>query len=72
MDLSLTESQEMLRSAARSFVAREAPSHVIVALQRAASSLVPDLWRKAAELDAEPDPHVEQHADPQGGLARPR
>ena len=50
MDLSLTESQEMLRSAARSFVAREAPSHVIVALQRASSSLVPDLWRKAAEL----------------------
>src|ERR1700694_5691204 len=50
MDLALTESQEMLRSAARSFVEREAPRHTIVALQRAESSLVPDLWRKASEL----------------------
>jgi alkylation response protein AidB-like acyl-CoA dehydrogenase len=50
MDLSLTESQEMLRSAARSFVEREAPRHTIVALQRAESSLVPDLWQKASEL----------------------
>ena len=50
MDLALTESQEMLRSAARSFVEREAPRHVIVGLQRAESSLVPDLWRKASEL----------------------
>ena len=50
MDLSLTESQEMLRSAARSFVEREAPRHVIVGLQRAESSLVPDLWQKASEL----------------------
>src|SRR5215470_5383010 len=50
MDLSLTESQEMLRASARSFVEREAPRHAIVALQRAESSLAPDLWRKAAEL----------------------
>jgi alkylation response protein AidB-like acyl-CoA dehydrogenase len=50
MDLSLTESQEMLRSAARSFVEREAPRHAIVARQRAESSLAPDLWRKACEL----------------------
>jgi alkylation response protein AidB-like acyl-CoA dehydrogenase len=50
VDLSLTESQEMLRAAARSFVEREAPRHAIVALQRAPSSLVPDLWRKASEL----------------------
>lgn len=49
MDLSLTESQEMLRSAARAFVEREAPTHSIVALQRAESSLVPELWRKACE-----------------------
>jgi alkylation response protein AidB-like acyl-CoA dehydrogenase len=48
VDLSLTESQEMLRSAARSFMEREAPRHAIVALQKAESSLVPDLWRKAA------------------------
>ena len=50
MDLALTESQEMLRSAAKSFVEREAPRHAIVALQRAESGLVPDLWRKASEL----------------------
>jgi alkylation response protein AidB-like acyl-CoA dehydrogenase len=49
VDLSLTESQEMLRSAARTFVEREAPTHSIVALQRTESSLVPDLWRKACE-----------------------
>jgi alkylation response protein AidB-like acyl-CoA dehydrogenase len=50
MDLSLTDSQEMLRSSARSFVEREAPRHTIVAMQRAESSLVPELWRKASEL----------------------
>lgn len=49
MDLSLTEAQEMLRAAARTFVEREAPRHTIVALQRAESSLVPELWRKASE-----------------------
>jgi alkylation response protein AidB-like acyl-CoA dehydrogenase len=48
VDLSLTESQEMLRHAARTFMEREAPRHAIVALQKAESSLVPDLWRKAA------------------------
>jgi alkylation response protein AidB-like acyl-CoA dehydrogenase len=50
MDLALTEAQEMLRSAARSFVEREAPRHAIVALQHADSSLVPELWAKASEL----------------------
>src|SRR5256885_10349069 len=50
MDLSLTESQEMLRSAARAFVEREAPGHVIVGLQREDSRLPMALWRKAAEL----------------------
>jgi alkylation response protein AidB-like acyl-CoA dehydrogenase len=49
MDLALTEPQEMLRSSARTFLEREAPQHAIVALQRAESSLVPDLWRKASE-----------------------
>ena len=49
MDLALTEPQEMLKSAARTFVEREAPSHTIVALQRAESGLVTDLWRKASE-----------------------
>jgi alkylation response protein AidB-like acyl-CoA dehydrogenase len=50
MDLSLTESQEMLRTSAHSFVEREAPRHTIVALQKSASSLVPELWQKASEL----------------------
>jgi len=49
VDLALTESQEMLRAAARTFVEREAPRHAIVARQHAESSLVPDLWRKASE-----------------------
>lgn len=49
MDLALTESQELLRAAARTFVEREAPRHAIVALQRQESSLVPELWRKASE-----------------------
>jgi alkylation response protein AidB-like acyl-CoA dehydrogenase len=50
MDLALTESQEMLRATARSFMEREAPRDVIVALQRGDSSLVPEIWRKAAAL----------------------
>ena len=50
MDLALTESQEMLRTTARSFMEREAPTDVIVGLQKADSSLAPDLWRKAARL----------------------
>src|SRR5215468_12400380 len=50
MDLSLTESQEMLRTTARSFMEREARVDVIVGLQKAESSLEPDLWAKAARL----------------------
>ena len=50
MDLALTESQEMLRAAARAFVEREVPAHVIVALQRQDSRLPDGLVRKAAEL----------------------
>jgi alkylation response protein AidB-like acyl-CoA dehydrogenase len=49
MDLALTESQEMLRSAARTFVEREMPTHTLVALQTQESSLVRDLWRKAVD-----------------------
>ena len=49
MDLALTESQEMLRSAARTFVEREMPTLTLVALQKQESSLVPDLWRKAVD-----------------------
>ena len=50
MDLALTESQEMLRTAARTFMEREAPVDVVVSLQKAESSLEPGLWRKAAQL----------------------
>ena len=50
MDLALTESQEMLRGIARSFVEREAPRHAIVAAQRGDAGLAPALWRKAAQL----------------------
>jgi len=50
MDLALTESQEMLKTSARSFMAREAPKDVIVGLEQADSGLLPELWRKACEL----------------------
>ena len=50
MDLALTEPQEMLRTAARGFIEREAPTHALVAWQRSDVSLMPELWRKAAEL----------------------
>src|SRR2546426_9122447 len=50
MDLALTESQEMLRPTARTFMEREAPVDVVVGLQKAESSLDPDLWAKAARL----------------------
>ena len=41
MDLALTESQEMLRTTARTFMEREAPVDVVVGLQKAESSLEP-------------------------------
>ena len=50
MDLGLTETQEMLKTSARTFMDREAPKDTIVAMQDEASGLAPDLWRKAAEL----------------------
>jgi alkylation response protein AidB-like acyl-CoA dehydrogenase len=50
MDLALTESQEMLRVTARAFMEREAPTDVIVGLQRAESDPTPELWKKASDL----------------------
>jgi alkylation response protein AidB-like acyl-CoA dehydrogenase len=50
MDLSLTEPQEMLRAAVRSFVEREAPRHALVAAQRDGTRLASELWRKASAL----------------------
>src|SRR5215813_6511724 len=50
MDLALTESQELLRNTARSFMERESPRDAVVAMQKAESSLDPEVWRKAAAL----------------------
>lgn len=50
MDLALTESQQMLKQAVRSFMEREAPKETIIALQRTATGYEPDLWDTAAEL----------------------
>ena len=50
MDLSLTVSQEMLKTAVRSFMEREAPTDVIVGLQREGAESKPALWQKAAQL----------------------
>jgi len=50
VDLSLTESQELLRASARAFIERETPGHVIVGLQREDSRLPDGLWGKASEL----------------------
>ena len=50
MDLALTESQEMLRGIARSFMERESPKDRVVAMQRSESSLSSDVWRKASAL----------------------
>ena len=49
MDLSLTESQQMLRNTARSFVEREAPKEVLVAAQGSETGLQADWWRTAAD-----------------------
>jgi len=50
MDLSLTESQEMLRSTARDFVQRECPTGVVQELDKSETGFSPDLWRKMADL----------------------
>ncbi len=50
MDLSLTESQEMLRTAARDFVERECPTAVAQELDKSETGFSPDIWRKMAEL----------------------
>lgn len=50
MDLALTESQEALKTVARSFMEREAPKDVIADLQKNDSGLTPEVWAKAADL----------------------
>ena len=50
MDLSLTESQQMLKATAAEFVKTEVPTHVVTELSRKNVGFVPELWRKAAGL----------------------
>src|SRR5919201_6469382 len=50
MDLSLTESQQLLRNTARSFMEREAPKEVLVALQGSETGLESGWWETAAQL----------------------
>jgi alkylation response protein AidB-like acyl-CoA dehydrogenase len=50
MDLSLTESQQMLKHSVRSFMEREAPKERIIALQHSETGTEADLWETAAEL----------------------
>jgi len=50
MDLSLTETQEMLRTTARDFVERECPTSTALSLDKSETGFSPDIWRKMAEL----------------------
>ena len=50
MDLALTESQEMLKGIAKSFMAREASKDVIVGWENEPSGLIPEVWKKACGL----------------------
>lgn len=50
MDLSLTETQRMLKQSARDFMEREAPKEAIVALQRSEAGYRPEVWQTAADL----------------------
>ena len=50
MDLSLTEEQELLRSAARDFMARECPKDVLLELDESETGYSVDLWQKAAGI----------------------
>ena len=50
MDLSLTETQEMLRSTARDFMERECPAAIAQELDKSETGFSPDIWRKMAEL----------------------
>ena len=49
MDLSLTESQEMLKSSARELVQRECPTPVLLELDGSANSCSAELWEKMAQ-----------------------
>lgn len=50
MDLSLNETQEMLRTAAHDFVEHECPSKVALQLDKSETGFSRDMWRKMGEL----------------------
>ena len=50
MDLSFTEEQEMLRSAARDFLERECPKSFVREMAEDEKGYTPELWRKIADL----------------------
>ena len=50
MDLSLTEHQELVKSAARDFVQREYPKRVLLDLDETDSGYTDELWEKAADM----------------------
>jgi alkylation response protein AidB-like acyl-CoA dehydrogenase len=50
LDLSLTESEEILKKAALDFMKRDAPKPVIQSLQESETGYTPELWQKAAEM----------------------
>lgn len=50
MDLALSESQQLLKQVARSFMEREAPKDTITALQGSDTGFRPELWEAAAGL----------------------
>ncbi len=50
MDFSLDETQEMLKAAARDFLAKECPSQVVRGLSEEPAAYSPALWEKMADL----------------------
>ena len=50
MDLSLSQSQEMLKATAQEFVQREYPKERLLELDKGDESCTPELWSKAASL----------------------
>ena len=50
MDLGLSETQQMLKSTAREFLARESPRDLVRAMEMDESGYPPELWRQIADL----------------------
>ncbi|HKT72243.1 MAG TPA: acyl-CoA dehydrogenase family protein [Steroidobacteraceae bacterium] len=50
MDLSLSETQEMFKQAARDFLAAEFPTSLVRQIERDGRGYSPDIWQKMAEL----------------------